>query len=234
MKQLMGGSLLACVLACAGCGMRPAGPVKHDSSSVDRDNAEYVRVTLNMGGGDLKIDGGTEKLATADFDYNVPEWKPQVSYHTSAGRGDLEIRQPDSGSHFRNTRNDWDIRLNRDVPIEFVTHMGAGDATLKLGGLNLRRVEMNMGAGDLKVDLRGAPKSSYNVSIHGGAGDATIYVPNSVGIDATATGGIGDISAAGLHQDGHRYTNDALGKSSVTIHMDITGGVGDLRLIAGN
>ncbi len=233
-KHFIGGMALAIGLACAGCSFRPAGPLQHDSKDVDRDNAEFVRVNLNMGAGDLRIDPGTDKLASATFDYNVAEWKPEVTYSSSAGVGSLTITQPGhSSSHLSNTRNDWNIRLNQGVPLEFHVHMGAGDANLNLGGLTLQRVELEMGAGDLNMDLRGSPKTSYDLKIRGGAGDATINLPDSAGVDGTATGGIGDISVAGLHQDGHRYYNDALGKSNVTIHMDIQAGVGDLHLISG-
>jgi hypothetical protein len=221
--------LIAAALGCAGCGIKSAGPMQHDSSSIDRDNSEMVRVNLNMGGGDLKVDGGTDKLVNADFDYNVPEWKPEVNY----SNGTLTISQgARDGVHIGlNQKNEWSVRLNQDVPLEIMTRLGGGDATLNLGGLTLRRVEMEMGAGDLKMDLRGSPKSSYDVRIRGGAGDATVHLPSGVGIDATATGGIGEVEASGLHQDGHRYTNDALGKSSVTIHLDIEGGVGSIRLL---
>lgn len=234
MKQSIGGLALAAALACAGCAFKSAGPLQHDTKDVERDNSELVRLNLSMGGGDLRVDSGTDKLASATFDYNVPEWKPEVTYTSSGGAGSLTISQPGhSSSHFSNTRNDWNIRLNRDVPLEFHVHMGAGDANLNLGGLTLRRVELEMGAGDLNMDLRGSPKTSYDVKIRGGAGDATINLPDSVGVEGTATGGIGDISVTGLHQDGHRYYNDALGKSNVTIHMDVAAGVGDLHLISG-
>jgi hypothetical protein len=169
--------LLAAALGCAACGImacgfKPAGPMQHDSSSIDRDNSEMVRVNLNMGGGDLRVAGGTGKLVDADFDYNVPEWKPEVSYST----GTLTISQPGrDGVHIGlHQKNAWNVRLNRDVPMEIMARLGGGDATLDLGSLNLRRVEMEMGAGDLKMDLRGSPKGSYDVRVRGGAGDATV------------------------------------------------------------
>ena len=220
-------------VACASCGMHPAGPMQHDTSNIERDKSEFVHVTLDMGGGDFRVSSGTDKLASADFNYNVPDWKPDVHYFSTGGTGDLIIRQPNSHhiSTGGNQTNNWDVRLNKDVPMNMTIHIGAGDANLKLGDLTLRGLDLEMGAGDLDVDLRGSPKMSYDVRMRGGVGDAKIYLPNGVGIDAAARGGIGDISASGLHADGHHYTNDALGKSNVTIHLDITGGVGSISLI---
>lgn len=206
--------------------------MQHDSARVTLDNAKSAHINLNMGGGELKVSDGAEILLNASFDYNVPEWKPTVE---SNGLGDVTIRQGSNGGHIgRNQQNNWSIQLNPEVPMEILTKLGGGEATLNLGKLNLRHVEMDMGAGDLTIDLRGSPKTSYDVRARGGAGDATIYLPPGVGIEATATGGIGDVEASGLHQDGHRYYNDALGKSDVTVRLDIQGGVGSIRLVYGS
>ena len=48
--------------------------------------------------------------------------------------------------------------------------------------------------GEVDADLRGNPKRSYDVRINGGVGQATIHLPKSVGISATAVGGIGEIN----------------------------------------
>ena len=47
-----------------------------------------------------------------------------------------------------------------------------------------------------------------------------------------AEGGIGEIRTSGLHRDGRRYFNDAYEHSKVTIHLDIRGGVGSIRVIS--
>jgi len=227
--------LLVAALGSAACVMHPAGPMQHDSSAIERDKAEMVRVDLRMGAGELRIDSGADKLANATFDYNVAAWKPEVRYTSSGGTGDLTIRQPnDTSINFGGSqRNEWSVRLSRDVPMEITAHFGAGDATLNLGGLDLRRVEMSMGAGDLNLDLRGTPKTSYSVNVSGGVGDSKVYLPSGVGIEAFATKGVGEIEASGLHQDGNRYYNDAFANSPVKIHLDIHGGVGDIHLFAG-
>jgi hypothetical protein len=216
-------------VALSGCVVNHAGPSQHDYVSFDRDKAELVRVDLKMGAGTLRVGSGTEKLARADFEFNVPEWKPVVSY---AG-GTLRISQPsNSVKTIGDTKYDWDLRLNRDVPVEMDVNFGAGEAHLDLGSLALRRVNVEMGVGHIDMDLRGQPKHDYSVSIHGGVGEATVRLPQDVGIYAEAKGGIGEISAPGLHNDGSTYYNDAYKKSPVTVRLDVQGGVGSIKLIA--
>jgi N-terminal domain of toast_rack, DUF2154 len=221
--------LLAPLVCLTGCVVESAGPVTHDFRSVDKDAAELVRVNLNMGAGNLRVGTGTDKLMRADFDYNVPAWKPDVRY----SNGNLTISQPDAhGTHFSNTKYEWDVRLNRDVPMNLNVHFGAGDAHLDLGSLSLRHVEVEMGVGKIDMDLRGNPKHDYDVGIHGGVGEATVRVPSDVAVVADAHGGIGEIKASGLRQEDSRYYNEAYGKSKVTIHLNVEGGVGSIHLIS--
>jgi hypothetical protein len=227
-----GAFLLAGALCLCGCSFRDDEPKQHESRTVDRDNSEFVRVKLDLGGGDLKVTGGTDKLAAAEFRYGAAAPKPEVHYSSAAGRGDLTITQSGNTSSFSHTSKDWDLRFNQDVPLEIEVHMGGGDAHLDLGRLTLRNLDVDLGAGDLDLDLRGAPKKSYDVRVSHGAGDCTVRVPSGVGVEAQASGGIGDLHASGLHHEGNRYFNDAVGRSPVTIHLNVQSGVGDIKLIA--
>jgi predicted membrane protein len=186
-----------------------------------------------MGGGTLKVGGGAANWMQGDFAYNVPSWKPNMRYSNAGGRGDLLIEQPSSNQvQMGNTTNEWDLKLNNEVPTDLTAHMGAGEARLDLGALSLRSLEIEMGAGELRLDLRGKPSHSYDVRVRGGAGEATVYLPRDVGINAKASGGIGEISVRGLRAEGDHWINDAYGKSKVQLHVDIQGGVGQINVIA--
>src|SRR5664279_487043 len=169
--------LVPALLALTGCVIdvgRNGSAVQYSSESVEMDDSEVVRVDLKMGAGDLRITDGGAKLMRGDFAYSVPSWKPQVRYNRSGKHASLTIEQPDT-HHTRlgNTKYNWDLQLNKKAPVELALHFGAGQARLDLGSLDLRGVELDMGVGQLDMDLRGAPKHSYNVAIHGGIGEAT-------------------------------------------------------------
>jgi hypothetical protein len=222
--------LFGAMLGLTGCVVHhSAGPAQHEYASFDVNDAKQVRVKLKMGAGELRVGSGTDRLARADFEYNVPEWKPEVSYTA----GVLRIEQPE-GSHktFGDTKYDWDVRLNRDVETEIDINFGAGKANLDLGSLNLRRVGVEMGVGEIQLDLRGRPKHDYSVRVRGGVGEATVRLPSDVGIYAEARGGIGEISAKGLRHEGSAYFNDEYKKSPVTVKLDIEGGIGSIKLIS--
>ena len=222
--------LVAGTVVVSGCVIEHSGPVRHETRVIDRDNADQVRVDVRMSAGNLRISPGDDKLLRADFDYNVPSWKPEVRYDA----GDLRISQADSAghSHLGDTRSEWDLRLNPDVPLDIRVQFGAGEARMNVGHLSLRDVAVEMGVGKMDMDLRGEPEHSYTVSIHGGVGEATVRLPAGVGVDAHLEGGIGEIHAPGFHREGGRYINDEYAHSKYTIHLDVQGGIGAIHLIS--
>ncbi len=208
------------------------GPVQHFDKSIELDKSEMARVEIKMGAGELKVQGGSSKLMDAGFDYTSDGSKPTVHYSASSFRGELLIEQPSGFHGGKNSKYNWDLHLNNKLPIDFVTHLGAGQANLNLGALNLRSVEVHMGVGQVEVDLRGTPTHDYNVEIHGGIGQAVVHLPATVGIIANASGGIGDIEVHGLEKNNGHWTNSAYQHSPVTIHLDVKGGIGNITLTA--
>ena len=224
---------LAIVLL-AGCDIetRHVGRLEHDSRSVELGKFESARLELKMGAGELRVSGGSAKLAEADFDYNVAAWKPLFTSHSSGLRADIKVEQPGGATSFGDVEYKWGLRLNDQVPWDIITHLGAGEAHLDLGTVALRNVEVHMGVGQLSLDLRGTPKHSFDVEIHGGVGEAQIYLPKHASISATAHGGIGEIAVEGLERHGDRWVSAESERSPVSIHLTANGGVGSIRIVA--
>jgi hypothetical protein len=205
------------------------GPVHTENRSVDLDQSEEVRVELKMGAGELTVRGGSPKLMDGEFRYNRPVMRPDVHYDASGFRGHLYVEQSSHGHSAGSNR--WDVRLNDAKPVDLQVDFGAGEGRLELGSLNLRNIEVHMGVGQLRMDLRGTPKHDYTVNVRGGVGEATIYLPHDVGIVADATGGIGGVNARGLEKVDGRYTNSDYGHAKTTIRLDIRGGIGSINLV---
>jgi hypothetical protein len=220
------------MLLLAGCLLEETGPTKHETVTIARDKSEMVRVELKMGAGEIRVRGGAQKLLEAGFTYNVDKWKPVVRYDNTGFRGNLTLEQPGKASSTGNTKYEWDLRFADDIPLDFTLHFGAGDARLNLGSMSLRSVMANIGVGRLELDLRGAPKKDYTVEVNGGVGEATIRLPKEAGIIATATGGIGGITARGLRKEGSEYLGEANEHADATIRVNVRGGVGAINLIA--
>ncbi len=226
--------LIPLALCLSGCVIETrTGPLQHDSFSVERDASQFLRVSLNMGAGNLRLSGGAAKFLEGDLDYNVDSWRPVLKYSTAAGHGNIDISQP--GAHHGqagNVKYEWGLRLANDVPLDLSVHFGAGEAHLDLGSLFLRSVDVEMGVGRLDMDLRGATRRDYDVRIRGGVGEATVRLPRDAGVYAKAVGGIGSIRTTGLRKEGDHLVNDAYDRSKASIHLDVQGGIGAINLLA--
>jgi hypothetical protein len=205
--------------------------MQHVSHTVDREDAKNVRVSMEMGAGDINLSGGSSHLLESEFEYRTSSGTPKVDYSVSGSTGDLRITQNDSNVHMNtNADNHWTLHLANDVPLEIKIEMGAGRGNLRLRDIDVTRLNLDMGAGQVDVDLTGERKSDLTADIEGGVGEANIRLPKNVGVIVHASGGLGTIDARGLHHDGDEYTNDLYGKSPVTIHLKVEGGIGRITL----
>jgi N-terminal domain of toast_rack, DUF2154/Domain of unknown function (DUF5668) len=203
---------------------------RHTTKIVEPQRAKSAHARLQMGAGQLTINSGTSDLLDADFTYSGSYEDPRVDYTVADGVGQLNISQDSHALHFGHSENDWILHFSKDIPLELKVDMGAGQGNLHLRDIPLTRLDLHIGAGQMDVDLTGDRKTDLTADIEGGVGQADILLPKNVGVIAHASGGIGSIDVHGLKQHGDSYTNDAYGKSPVTIHLKVQGGIGQISL----
>ena len=219
--------LVAGVVACEQAVREPETKVQ----KVELGEADSVEVDIRMGAGELKLEGGATALMEGTFRYNVKRWTPEVDYQVFNKKGRLLIQQKKRhGVHFGRTKNIWDVRLNNTIPMDMKVNLGAGSSDLNLQNFSIKRLEIDMGVGELTLDLSGERKEDLAVKIDGGIGSGTVYLPENIGVRAEIEGGIGSVHAPGFHKDGHVYTNDAYGKEGASIDLRIEAGIGSIEL----
>lgn len=253
--------IVAALLASLGCAVGnlrvdtvTVGELNKETQTVEAGDAEQVRVYIKMGTGELKVNHGAEALMRANFTYNVADWKPQVDYTVADGNGRLNIRQPSSEqiSVRSDIRYTWDLKFNEEIPLDMRIECGAGSGEIKLGQLNVTRVdakfsagdfdidlgdnqslehlELDMGAGDITVDLTGNWQQNVEVYIQGGIGKTILRLPKDIGVRIIVNKAIGKINTRGLTRDGDVYVNAAYGVSPVTVEINIQSGIGETLL----
>ena len=222
---------MGCLLLGA-CGFEQTvtGPERNDPIHLDAEGIERANVELDMGAGQMKLHGGAAKMLDGEFTYNVDAWKPIVSHSKNGAHATVTIKQPENVRGGGNKHNVWDLELNDHVLTDLAINFGAGQAQLDLGSLLLRSLAVHMGVGQVQLDLRGEPKHDYDVKIEGGIGQATVHLPQGVGIWAEAHGGIGSVTITGLEKHGDHWENDLYGKAKVTVKLQVNGGIGEIRI----
>ncbi|MBV9762329.1 MAG: hypothetical protein JO340_17345 [Acidobacteriaceae bacterium] len=227
-------SAAACaLLLAASCEIHQAetGPPHIEPVSIGLGDAERAHIQLNLSAGELVVRGGATKLLEGQFEYSVAAWKPIVDQSGNGADVDVTIRQPHGGGGFGNTRNRWDLELNDKVLLDFTLDCGAGQTRLEMGDLNLQRIAVHMGAGQVDLDLRGQPSHDYDVTLAGGVGQATVRIPHNLGVRAEAHGGIGHVEVTGLNKRGDYYENSLYGASKANLRLKVEGGIGEIRII---
>jgi hypothetical protein len=207
------------------------GPLRTDTIHIDRGSADHANVELDLGAGELTLHGGSDKLIDGTFEYNISAYKPVVVSSVNGLHAVVTVRQPGHNGWGGHSRNTWDLKLSDSALLDLAVNCGAGQAQMTLGDVKLRSLEVHMGAGQVDLDLRGKPAHDYEVNVAGGVGQATIHLPEGVGIRADAHGGIGSIDINGLSKHEDHYENDLYDKTRVNIRLKVDGGIGEIRII---
>jgi hypothetical protein len=225
--------VVAQLLFWAGCGFHsePSGPVETLPVSVELGSAERSKLEINLPAGELTVQGGSAKLLDGSLSYRAPA-KPEINTALVGGSTDITIKSPEH-RFGGNPDYRWNLQVNNQVLLDLSVNCGAGQQHLQLGDLKLRSVNVQLGAGQVDLNLRGHPPTrDYDVVVSGGVGQANVTLPRDVGIWAEAHGGIGHIEVQGLEKRGDHWENNLYDSARVNVHVRVNGGVGEIRLIA--
>ena len=188
---LAGLATIACDLENVEGGVDQTEPVSFNPQGIDAATVE-----LHLGAGELNVRGGSSQLAEGQLNYDLSALKPIIHQTTAGHFARLRIEEPETHQMSRKVKYTWNLQLSNTIPISLSVKCGAGQANLKLGDVRLRDLAVEIGAGQIDLDLRGTPKEDFDVSVQGGVGQATVYLPAGVAIQVD--GGVSLDNAAVL------------------------------------
>ncbi|HKK83078.1 MAG TPA: toast rack family protein, partial [Atribacterota bacterium] len=170
------------IFALTGCWS--TGEHTEETVNVELEEAEKVNATIVIYKGDLCISGeNQELLLISDFDYNLNQWAPQVTYSTEKNEGKLKIIQKEKEKGLFNPfENKWSLIFNQTVPLELDIVMGNGEYHLDLSSIHLIDLKAAIGTGDTNLDLMGNYQENINVYLIGGIGHTTINLAEDTGV----------------------------------------------------
>jgi len=168
-------ALMVILLMVSGCTTIEVGELQTESVSVELENADSVDVELDMSRGEMNIAGGADKLLDAEFRYNVAAWKPEIEYNVIEDKGKLIVRQPrEEGIVGSNATNEWDLRLNEDVPMDLSIDMSSGNCDLNMDSALLKTLEIDYSNGNVDVTLIGNQSLLKSVNMDMSSGSASL------------------------------------------------------------
>ncbi len=232
MKKLVGLGVMmgTSVFVLSGCFSFMPDKMQEETILVEKDKAKTLEVDIDLGVGEMNLTGGAKEWVEGKADYNIKKLAPQVNYDVSGDTGEVEIKHKGSTKlGISNIKNNWAIQLNDDIPMDLTVETGASLANLDLQGLQLEKLDIEAGVGDLTVNLGGDWKKSFKANIETGVGQTTVIVPSKVGVKLTTEKGIGSSNFEGLISKGKGvYVNEAYDKADVVLEITSEIGVGDI------
>jgi hypothetical protein len=221
------------------------------SQTVDTKNLKKIKAEIKFNAGLLQLTSHNQNMAEFNSIYTKINWKPDFKMDQESGR--LSIHQPDEKNiNMRDEdKNEWKIRIPKNLPTDLHLKMGAGEGTIDLNGsrlnileveagagkfdlnlanTSLSKLEVSTGVGALSIDLSGSKENDLTANIKGGIGEIKLVLPQKTGVRVKVNG-LGSIERNDLKKQDGFYVNDLFGKTSKTVEVNIKGGLGSLEIV---
>jgi len=203
-----------------------------------RPAVTYESDVLTIEQGGTKEDWGIPTGNTHN-EWNLefsPEIPLKMNFEIGAGNGELDFTRLQL-AELDMSIGAGDFKVRFDEPNETrMNHLtlNTGASKLEMTGIGHagpERMKVQGGVGDITLDFTGAWPNSADVQIISGVGAVTLRLPDDVGVRIETEGGLTNIEASGLRRTGDAYVNDAFGETEAELRIQITTGIGNLRLI---
>jgi len=151
--------------------------VEGQTVSVPLENARSARIKFDHGAGRLIVRSGASatELLTGVFGTEM-----DVKSHLQGDQLEVKLRNaPHFWMWYPGQNLDWDISLNRDVPVSLNIDSGASSTFLDLTDLKVTDLDIDTGASTTEVNLP-ANAGNTRVDIDTGASTVKIRVPAGV------------------------------------------------------
>jgi hypothetical protein len=199
------------------------GDLQEAEESVPLGETTSAAVDILFGAGELEMSAGdTDDLFLGTFLYNVDEWKPQVSYED----GKLIIQQGYDEESWgwpgdEGVRNEWDLRFSPEAVLDIDIRTGAGQGDLDLTGLQIEKLDVDLGAGDFTLSFHEPNTAEMSrFTLDAGATRLEINgIGNASPEEMVVQGGAGEI------------TLDLTGDWAHSADIEVRAGFGELNLL---
>jgi len=222
-----------------------AGPSDRLFSGYFRYNVERWAPQVTHENGVLTIEQGGIKE-----DWGIPtgntrnEWKlefsPEIPLEMNlkigAGGGELDFTGLQLGALDMDLgAGDFKVRFgepNRTRMSRLTLNTGASKLEVTgIGHAGPEQMNVQGGVGDITLDFTGTWPNSADVQVTAGVGSLTLRLPDNVGVRVETESGLTAVETSGLRREGDAYVNDAFGETETELRIQVTTGIGNLRLI---
>jgi hypothetical protein len=189
--------------------------------------AEKGVMDIDIGGATLDIGATDQKLFTAEI------FDRDMAYDVSGTKtADVKIYSTvKNRSAVGNDQFSWDLGLSDRIPWEIVIDAGAIKGELDLSGVEVSKLDVNIGASSMNI-LLSDKAELVEVTIKAGVSSINFEVPDGTGVRIRLQGALisRNFTGAGLVKDGDYYYSDKYDGAAKKVDIYIEMGVGNIEL----
>jgi len=185
------------------------------------DASETPDLSLMVRGGQFSLAPGAKQgLVEGTVTYNVSQLKPQIDIDGSNIHIFPEKELGFGAFATENLENTWDLKLG-PMPMELTIDVGGTNSEIELGTLALTDLAITQGLGDFQLSFSQPNQIEMgNLKFKGGASSSKLTgLANARVRDISFEGGAGE------------FTLDFSGELQNDMEVDVSGGVGEIRII---
>jgi hypothetical protein len=226
---IIGGVVLLLIVSPEVLGTSSSGGVERIDEPLD--GAERAELQVDFAAGQLDIDRLTDSssLVVGDLELatrNKPTW--EIRRSGSQASMTLGYRQSDWIQNWQKG-DEWTLELSPRVGWSLDVNMGAGDARLDLSGLEIRDLSVEAGAGRSTITL--PEEGDFTAKVSGGVGQVIIEIPDGMAARLQVDQGIGNVNVdSRFTREGNSYVTDDWKSGGDRVDLEIEVGVGQVTV----
>ncbi len=204
-------------------------PVESEKASIPLEGASTAYIKLAHGAGKLTVHSGagTDEILNGMFSNGV-------NYKSRLEGSRLEVKlhtAQHTWAWWPGEGLDWDIHLNRDVPLSLKIDSGASASTIDLSDLKVTDLDIDTGASSTELTLP-ANAGNTHVDIDTGASSFKVGIPTGVAARIRVKSGIASVNVNSRFPrlDGGLYQSPDYSTATNRVDMTIDTGVGSVEI----
>lgn len=195
-----------------------------EHANVPLEGATRAELRLSHGAGRLLVSAGAGATHLAEGDFGGG-----LELRTRRQGDLLEARLSSTATgwtpwEWGPRSREWNLRLNREIPLSIKLETGASESILDLSELLV--TELDLGSGASSTELTLPARAGYTrAKISGGAASFKVRVPPGVGASIRYSGGLAslDVDTQRFPRTGDRYQSAdfAIAENKVELHFEV-------------
>lgn len=162
--------------------------IKEKIEIENNQEIESAILNINIGAGELKLNGETSKLLKGTFTSDFAMLEKNISLEENIKNISLSTKEKEDVS-LGQRKNILDLNINPDINSQIFINSGASNLDLNLKNLLVSYLKINSGASKIDIVL---PKNldGSKIEVEAGASSINILVPQNLGVKILVESGV--------------------------------------------